>query len=172
MDIESRIVPQRWLATIGRELLSTQVQEFMQESLPRLLTFAASHPGLRSPQPSDTEPIYAIYHGVIGPTRKVLVELAIVIGEEVAPATEIHVRREPPHSEAHVTIRREDVSHTRLVHIYRELAAWVYAHGTPHLTCPPREVYVTNLDAAHVGDIVGAVAYPYTPMARNEPSEA
>lgn len=166
MTIQTRTVQARWIATIGQELVSSEVKDFIADASLRLVDYALRHPELRSPAPSEAEPYYAIYHGVIAPTRRVLVEMAMTLNAEGAPEGPVRIRREPEHLEAYLPIVSDDMSHSRLARIYRELAAWVYASGTPHISCPPREVYMAPIDAPAPGDRVGEVAYPFTPGVR------
>ena len=166
MGIQVRATPARWIATVGEELVSTEVRDFMARAVPSLHEFVARHPGLRSHEITADEPMIALYHGVIAPTRRVLVEVGFVLAKPAASSGMVKVRQEQGHDEAVIPIIRDDVSHSRLARYYRELAAWVYAHGTPHISCPPREIYTASLDDAAPQDVVGEVAYPFGLMTR------
>lgn len=163
MDIQTRTVPERTLAVIGRELYQPELEPFIMEAFSTLFQYAEARPGLRDLDTTPEWPTYAIYHGSVTPDQSALVEACIVVSPDARPAPGISIRLEPAHQEAYTTLTQSQVEFPEILTAYDAVAAWVMAHGAMIEALPSREVYFTNVLAAGPEDPACDVAFPYTP---------
>lgn len=161
MDIQTRTVPERTLAVIGRELYQPELEPFIMEAFSTLFQYAEARPGLRALDTTPEQPTYAIYHGPVTPDQSALVEACIVVSPDARPAEGISIRLEPAHDEAYTTLTKAGVEFPDILTAYDEVARWVMAHGSMIETLPSREVYFTDVMAAGDDDPACDVAYPY-----------
>lgn len=163
MDINTRSVPERKLAVIGKELFQPELEPFIMSSFDALFQWAERNPGLRALDTTPEEPTYVIFHGPVTPDQVARVEVCIVISGAAEPEGDITLRVDAAHDEAYTTLTREGIQFPAILAAYDSVAAWVMKNGTMIETMPSREVYFTNVLEAELSDAVCDVAFPYIP---------
>ncbi|MFI5491254.1 MerR family transcriptional regulator [Actinoplanes sp. NPDC051859] len=93
-----------------------------------------------------TAPHWVIYHGVVTPENDAPIEVCVPVTGPVEPTGDIVVRIEPAHTEAYVTVTRDDCYYPRILQAYAALEAHP---GRP--VGAPREIYLADWH-----DIAGA----------------
>ncbi|WP_062290093.1 MerR family transcriptional regulator [Demequina phytophila] len=161
MDIATRVVPERTLAFIAREVYQPELEEFVMTAFARLFDYAAAHPDLRPLDTTPEDPTYAIYHGSVTPDQSALVEVCVVVAAGAPPVPGVAIRLEQAHEEAFATLTRAQIEFPAILEAYDGVAGWVLAHGEMIDGLPAREVYFTDVLAAGMDDPVCDVAFPY-----------
>ncbi|GGQ56845.1 MerR family transcriptional regulator [Couchioplanes azureus] len=86
---------------------------------------------------------WVIYHGFVTPDNEAPIEVCVPYAGACEPAGEIVIRVEPAHSEAYVTVSRDDCCYPRILQAYAALDAHV-AERSLITTAAPREVYLAG----------------------------
>lgn len=158
-----RLVPPRWIATLGQEVDREQLIEAIDQMLPQLIMFALRSGARQSPEFTVEEPAMVLYHGMIAPRRKVRVETALVLSMPVAAQGEIMVRQEPEHHEALLPALKKNLNYATMATAHEALGMWVSENGSQHISLPIREEYVVDVRNAAPHDFVGYAVRPFTP---------
>ncbi|QSB12977.1 MerR family transcriptional regulator [Natronosporangium hydrolyticum] len=162
MEIRTRVVPERKLAFIGKEMFQPELEKFIMRSFTTIFDHLIAL-GLRTNGTTPEEPTYTIFHGPVTPDQSSLVEVCVPFVGSVEPAADIAIRLEPEHHEAFTPLTNREAQFPQILHAYDAVAQWVHANGEPIATMPCREVYVTNVPDADLDDHVMDVAFPYLP---------
>lgn len=165
MDIQTRTVPRRKLAVIGKELFQPELEQFIMSSFHELFSWAERHPGLRALTTTPEWPTYVIFHGPVTPDHSAHVEVVIVIDGPAEPEGAIVLKVEEEHEEAFTDVTRTGLEFPDILAAYDAVAMWVTQHGTPRDDMPSREVYVADVIQAGMNEVVASVAFPYVPNA-------
>lgn len=163
MDIATRVVPERKLAVIGKELFQPELEAFIMGSFDALFGWAERHSGLRELDTTPEWPSYVIFHGPVTPDQISLVECCVVIDGPAEPEGDIALRVEAEHQEAYTTLTKKGIEFPAILDAYGAVAAWVHENGAMLERLPSREVYFTNVLTAGDDDPVCDVAFPYEP---------
>ena len=158
-----RLVPPRWIATLGQEVDRDQLIEAIDQMAPRLMMFAMRTGARQRPEFTVEEPAMVLYHGMIAPRRKVRVETVLVLSKQVEAQGEIMVRQEPEHHEALLPALKKDLNYATMSKAHEALAMWVSENGAPHIALPIREEYVIDVRAAAPHDFIGYAVRPFMP---------
>jgi DNA-binding transcriptional MerR regulator len=86
---------------------------------------------------------WVIYHGFVTPETVAPIEVCVPFTGPVEPAWDVVIRVEPSHSQAYVTVNRDDCFYPRIMNAYAAVEAHVTAAALP-VTGPPREVYLDS----------------------------
>ena len=162
MDIQTRTVPERTLAVIGKELYQPELDPFIMEAFSTLFQHAEAHPGLRALTTTPESPTYVLYHGTVTPDQSALVEVCIVVAPDARPVPGISLRVEPAHEEAYATLTKAQIEFPDILSAYDSVASWVMAHGAMIESLPSREVYFTDVLESRDDQPVCDVAFPYS----------
>jgi DNA-binding transcriptional MerR regulator len=100
-----------------------------------------------------------IFHGVVTPDSEAPVEVGVPFTGTVDPAGPITIRIEPAHTEAFVTVTRDECIFPRIMVAYDAVTAWVRQSGLPEVGSP-REVYFADCEMATGDDPFAHVAQP------------
>lgn len=165
MNIQTRSVPQRKLAVIGKELFQPELEQFIMSAFHELFTWAERHPGLRALTTTPQWPTYVVFHGPVTPDHSAYVEVSIVIDGAAEPEGAIVLKVEAEHEEAYTDVTRTGLEFPDILAAYDAVAMWVTQHGTPREDMPSREVYIADVIEASMDEVVASVAFPYVPTA-------
>lgn len=161
MEVKTRVVPQRTLAVIAREVRQPDLDSFIKSAFDELFAWAERNPGLRAIATTPDDPTYAIFHGPVTPEESALVEVCIVISASAEVDGNIELRVEPEHLEAYTVVTKEGLEFPAILEAYDAVAMWVNNNGQMVDELPSREVYFADVIAASPGDPVADIAFPY-----------
>lgn len=108
-----------------------------------------------------------IYHGFVTPDSRAPVEVCVPYQGEADPSGEIVLRVEPAHTEAYVTITRDQCAFPRIMAAYDAVDAWVSAADDLRLVGDAREVYFADYDEISGADAFAHVAQPVVAAERS-----
>jgi hypothetical protein len=162
MQIRTRVVPERKLAFIGKELFQPELEKFITRSFTTIFDYLVSL-GLRTNGTTPEEPTYTIFHGPVTPDQSSLVEVCVPFVGSVEPTADIAIRLEPEHHEAFTPLTNRECQFPQILHAYDAVAQWVHANGEMIAAMPSREVYVAEVPKAGLDEHVMDVAFPYLP---------
>ncbi|WP_084626547.1 GyrI-like domain-containing protein [Demequina aurantiaca] len=162
MQVQSRFVPQRDMAVIGREVLQPELEGFIRWAFTEIFDRLADA-GYRTNGTTRDEPTYVIFHGPVTPDQSALVEVCVPFVGNVEDQGEITTKTEPEHHEAYLTVTKAGLDFPAILESYDAVAAWVNEHGEMLEELPSREVYVTEVPQAGPDDEVCDITFPYRP---------
>lgn len=162
MEISTRVVPERKLAFIGKELFQPELDKFIMHSFTTIFDHLVSL-GLRTNGTTPDEPTYVIFHGPVTPDQSSLVEACVPFDGSAEPTADVAIRLEPKHEEAFTPLTKREYQFPQILHAYDAVAQWVQKNGQMIATMPSREVYITEVPDADLDDHVVDVAFPYVP---------
>lgn len=162
MKIQTRVVPERAMAFIGREVFQPELEGFIRWAFEEIFDHlvAAGH---RTGGTTRAEPTYVLFFGPVTTDQSALVEVCVPFDGDVPTARGIDVKTEPEHHEAYVTVTRTGLEFPAILEAYDAVADWVGAHGAMIPQMPSREVYFTEVPEAGPEDDVCDIAFPYRP---------
>lgn len=163
MEIETRVVPERKLAVVAKELFQPELEQFIMSGFHELFSWAERNPGLRALDTTPDEPTYVIFHGPVTPDQSALVEVCVVISGPAEPEGSIVLRLEPEHHEAFTTVTRAGLEFPDILAAYDAVAMWVTQNGTMLEALPSREVYFADVIAQPMDAPVCDITFPFTP---------
>lgn len=162
MSIQTRVVPQRQLAVIGRELTQPELDGFIRSSFTQIFDVLTAS-GHRTGGTTRAEPTYVIFHGPVTEDQSALVEVCVPFEGSIGAHDVITLKTEPAHHEAFVTVTREGLEFPAILGAYDAVAGWVHANGEFIADLPSREVYIAEVPEAAPDDDVCDIAFPYRP---------
>jgi hypothetical protein len=135
--------------TEQRHLRVEEMAGFIQPTLGRLRRTAERLGGAAGRQ-------FVVFHGEVNQDSDGPVEVCVPV-ERGSP--DVATRVDPAHREAYVRLTRAQFEYPQVLSAYDAVEQWMDAR---RVACagPPREVHLTNVEAAAVTDEVCDVAYP------------
>lgn len=151
--VQQRQVPEQQFVTLTRRVYVHDLNNVIRQELGQLHTLASSQ---------ATGPSIVIYHGEVNTDSDGPIELCVPYTGVLTAPDGVVLRTEPSHQEAFVTLTKQQFEFPAILQAYDATAAYARAHGD---SCPLacREVYHADWDAAGETDLVGDVAWPFTP---------
>ncbi|WP_238598726.1 MerR family transcriptional regulator [Saccharothrix sp. ALI-22-I] len=150
-EVKQREVPEQVVLTEQRHLLQPALEEWIGDSMGRLLRAAEGYGG------TSAAPFY-VYHGEVNDESDGPVEACFPVGTD-GPPSGVAARIEPAHREAYVRLTKAQVVFPQILSAYDAVAVWIKENGfTIHDS--PREIYFTDFDSAGPEDEVCDVAFP------------
>jgi DNA-binding transcriptional MerR regulator len=147
--IHEREVPEQLVLTEQRHLRVEEMAGFIQPTLGRLRRTAERLGGAAGSQ-------FVVFHGEVNQDSDGPVEVCVPV-ERGSP--DVATRVEPAHREAYVRLTRAQFEYPQVLSAYDAVEQWMDARRVA-CTGPPREIHLTNVEAAAVTDEVCDVAYP------------
>lgn len=162
-EVLERLVPERTVAVVAREVRQGQVASFIDEGFTALLHYRASRPGALPDHATEQWPLLAEYFGPLSADVPALVELCAVVDTAATPVPGVAVRVEPAHREAYSRVTKAGLRFPAVLDVYAQLAGWVADRGHMVGSLVPREIYVADVRVAAPDDLVCDIAIPFVP---------
>jgi len=162
MDIQTRIVPQRDVAAISRQVLQPELESFIRWAFTEIFDVLTAA-GYRTHGTTRAEPTYVIFHGPVTPDQSALVEVCVPFEGTIGGHECVTTKTEPEHHEAFTPVTRAGLEFPAILGAYDAVASWVHANGESIEGLPSREVYITEVPDAAPDDVVCEIAFPYRP---------
>jgi DNA-binding transcriptional MerR regulator len=155
--VEQRTVSAAKVAVLRREVDQPALVSAMIAAEQRLRDHLESS-GSR-PRAGST----VLYHGIISPENSGTIEVCVAFDGPADPVDDIVIRVDPEHDQLFCSIPREDCFYPRIIEAYDLVHAAVAEAGLME-SGSPREIYLSNFDAAGPAELCVEIAQPVTAL--------